>query len=511
MFKSIRWRLQVWHAAILLLAVAGFGAVLYAQVRRARFDEIDAELRTAASTLEGVLRGFPPPVLEGKDAPPPPPPPRGPRPGSPPSPPPPPRDGDDRRGPYPPGPPRPLREHLDEALRLPDHFRGRPGSPPPYFVVWRPDGSVLKAIPSAPVTPPALPPEPPSPRPAPGGFVIHQRGDFREVVLRGPHGTRVLVGRSIGPELADLTRLAWQLLSTGLGVLAVGLAGGWLLSRRAVRPIEAMSATAAAISADNLSRRIDLTGVDSELGRLGQILNAMFGRLEAAFERQVRFTADASHELRTPLAVIHSHAELALARPRSAEDYRAALEASLRAAKRMKGLVDGLLTLARADAGRLEMTRDQLDLGELVEESAALLAPLAAAAGVRVSLAAKPVAVTGDAGRLAQVVTNLLTNAIHYNRAGGSVMVKVDGTAREAVLTVGDTGCGIPQGDRQHIFERFYRVDKARSRELGGSGLGLAICKSIVEAHGGAITFTSEVDRGTTFEVRLPLRAATAE
>jgi heavy metal sensor kinase len=307
-----------------------------------------------------------------------------------------------------------------------------------------------------------------------------------------------------------LTHLAWQLLFTGLGVLAVGLAGGWLLSRRAVRPIEAMTATAADISADNLSRRIDLAEVDSELGRLGQVLNAMFARLEAAFARQVQFTADASHELRTPLAIIHSHAELALARPRCAEEYREALEASLRAARRMKGLVDGLLTLARADAGRLEMTRDRLDLETLVEESAALVAPLADAAGVRVSLDARPAAVTGDAGRLTQVVTNLLTNAIHYNRAGGSVTVTVGVTGREAVLAVADTGCGIPEADREHIFERFYRVDKARSRALGGSGLGLAICKSIVEAHGGEISFSTEVDRGTTFTVRLPLHAEKA-
>jgi signal transduction histidine kinase len=177
----------------------------------------------------------------------------------------------------------------------------------------------------------------------------------------------------------------------------------------------------------------------------------------------------------------------------------------------MKGLVEGLLTLARADAGRLEMTRARLDLGELGTESAALLEPLAAAAGVRLSLACGAVAVTGDAGRLTQVVTNLLTNAIHYNHAGGAVTVKVEQTAGEAVLTVADTGCGIPAADREHIFERFYRVDKARSRELGGSGLGLAICKSIVEAHGGAIRFTSEVDRGTTFELRLPLPGETAD
>jgi two-component system OmpR family sensor kinase len=415
------------------------------------------------------------------------------------------KEDGERRGPPPPPRPPPG-PRLDVALTLPDYFH-RPDAPAPYFVIWRADGHLLKAWPAAPASSPE-----PAPFRVPEGtdFLARQRGDLREVLLRGPHGTRVLVGRSIGREIAELTRLAWQLLSTGLAVLAVGLVGGWLLSRRAVRPLEAMSATAAAISADNLSQRIDLAEVDSELGRLAQILNAMFARLEAAFERQVRFTADASHELRTPLAIIQSHTELALARPRSAEDYRAALEACLRAAKRMKGLVEGLLTLARADAGRLEMNRQRLDLGTLVEESAVLVEPLAAKAGVRLSLASSPVAVAGDATRLTQVVTNLLTNAINYNRSGGSVSVTLEAAGQEAVLTVADTGCGIPEPDREHIFERFYRVDKARSRELGGSGLGLAICKSIVEAHGGAITFTSEENRGTRFLVRLPLDSATS-
>jgi heavy metal sensor kinase len=325
------------------------------------------------------------------------------------------------------------------------------------------------------------------------------------VAVLGPFGTRVLVGRPIAREIAALDRLRWHLGLTGLAVLAVGLAGGWLLSARAVRPIRAMSATAAAISVCNLSRRIDLAGVDSELGELAEILNAMFTRLEAAFDRQARFTADASHELRTPLAVIHSHAELALARPRPAEDYREALETCLRASGRMRALVEGLLTLARADAGTLEVRRERVDLGAVAGESAALAAPLARQMQVGLAVEARRVEVTGDPGRLAQVVTNLLANAINYNHPGGEVSVTLQAAGAEAVLAVADTGYGIPEEDRAHIFERFYRVDKARSRALGGSGLGLAICKSIVEAHHGTITFTTELNCGTTFFVRLPL------
>jgi signal transduction histidine kinase len=246
--------------------------------------------------------------------------------------------------------------------------------------------------------------------------------------------------------------------------------------------------------------------VDSELGHLGGILNDMFARLQTAFERQTQFTADASHELRTPLAIIHSHAELALARPRSEEEYRQAMEACLRAARRMRNLVDGLLTLARMDAGNLVVQPEPIDLGALVEEIASLLGPLAARTNVQVQVSAVPAPFRGDANQLGQVVANLLTNAIHYNRAGGAVTATVTTGPHEVVLSVADTGCGVPEEDRSHIFERFYRVDRARSREQGGCGLGLAICKSIVEAHGGSITFTSEVNAGTTFLVRLPRR-----
>jgi heavy metal sensor kinase len=269
-----------------------------------------------------------------------------------------------------------------------------------------------------------------------------------------------------------------------------------------------MSAAAAAISATSLSRRIDVTEVDSELGKLASILNDTFGRLESAFARQVRFTADASHELRTPLAILHARAELTLSRLREPEEYRDALETCLRAARRMRSLVDGLLTLARADAGRLELRPQTLDLGALVSETVGLLEPLAEEKKVALSVSAPPLEMLADPTRLAQVVTNLTANAIHYNRPGGSVWVALEPGEREAILTVTDTGLGIPEEDRPHLFERFYRVDKARSREQGGSGLGLAICQSIVETLGGTIRFTTEVDRGTTFTVRLPLGQA---
>jgi heavy metal sensor kinase len=489
MASSLRWRLQVWHGLTLLVVVAGFGSALYFRIRQARLGEIDGELQAAARVLEGTLRAFPPHVLDGldgfdrfdgRDGPPPPPFPDRPPPGRPPRPP----------------------ERLEHRLALPEGFRRRHDRPgeAPYFAVWLRDGRLLRAD----FPPDEGPPPAPSDL-APGrAFHTHQRGPFREAALLGPAQTRIVVGRRIDREMHDLAWLAGQLAAIGVGVLAFGLAGGWVLAGRAVRPLARMSATAASISAHNLTGRIDLAGVDRELADLGGILNAMFARLQTAFERQARFTADASHELRTPLAVIHSHAELALARPRSAEEYREALETSLRAARRMRNLVEGLLTLARADAGNLAPQRQAIDLGALVEETAELLGPLAARRGVAVRVDVREVRVWADPGQVVQVVTNLLSNAIHYNRPGGEVVARVRARAGGAELRVADTGCGIPAEDHGRLFERFYRVDEARSREQGGCGLGLAICKSIVEAHGGAVRFTSEVGKGSTFYVTLP-------
>jgi heavy metal sensor kinase len=369
-----------------------------------------------------------------------------------------------------------------------------------YFAVWRADGSVLKAR----NLPEALDLRNLAPFPPPSQARCRQRGEYREITLRGPLGAHILVGHSVRREHAELRAFAWQLAGASAVVLAVGLAGGWLVSARILRPVAAIAATASAISETNLSERIDGDAVDRELAGLADILNAMFARLEAAFERQARFTADASHELRTPLAIIRSHAELALVRPRTAEEYREAVHACLRASTRMTALVNGLLTLARADAGKLNLSREPVDLRGLVEETVGLLWPLAETRGLRVETDLAPATVRGDADRLGQVITNLVSNAIQYNRPGGAVRVQLAVSDGWAVLSVEDSGQGIQDADRPHLFERFFRVDKARSRASGGHGLGLAICKSIVQAHGGAIGFQTEWERGSTFWVRLP-------
>jgi heavy metal sensor kinase len=316
------------------------------------------------------------------------------------------------------------------------------------------------------------------------------------VAVAGPRGALILVG-----TVPDMSGLATNRLLIVLGgLLALGILAlvAALVSRFVARPVAHMSATAAAISASALTGRIDTSKAAGELRQLAETLNAAFDRLQATLEQQTRFTADASHELRTPLAILVSQIELALRKDRSAAEYRETIETCHRAALRMKSVVESLLTLARADAKELAIARERVDLKPLVEESVALLRPMAADQNVTVGVVAEPCEVAGDRERLRDVVMNLVTNAIRYNRPNGRVDVALKG----GVLTVADTGVGIPERDRPHIFERFYRVDKARSREIGGTGLGLAITKWIVEAHGGSIAFTSREGEGTTFTVR---------
>jgi heavy metal sensor kinase len=374
--------------------------------------------------------------------------------------------------------------------------------------VWTSDGMQFKSVamaadvpdPVAPLTgfAPMGPPSQPEPP------VVRQRGDLREAYVQVFGGAVVLVGRSIAADKAELRRSAWLLGLSGVGVLLFGLAGGWYLSVRAVRPIRAITAVAQEISASNLSRRIDQAGTSSELGTLARVLNQTFSRLEAAFSQQVRFTADASHELRTPLTVMHTNVQLALARERSAEEYRIMFQSCQRASERMKSLLDSLLLLARADAGSLVFTPAVSNLKRIVEDSVSMLMPLAATKNITVESHLEPVSLKADASRLGQVVTNLLTNAIRYNHDKGSIIITLKAEGAQAVLSIADTGIGIPPENQPFLFERFYRVDFSRARDDGGTGLGLAICKTIVEAHHGTITFTSEPGKGSTFTVRLP-------
>jgi signal transduction histidine kinase len=249
-----------------------------------------------------------------------------------------------------------------------------------------------------------------------------------------------------------------------------------------------------------------------ELGQLAETVNEMIARLERSFAEVRRFTADASHELRTPLAAIRSEAEVALGRGGLAEEQRQLLGSILEECARLARLTDQLLTLAREDAGTAGPPREPLDLTALATSAAETMRALAEVGGVRLRVASDgPVRAWGDAARLRQVFFNLIDNAVKYTPEGGEVVVRVEAQGGLAVATVRDTGEGIAPEHLPRVFDRFYRADKARTRERGGTGLGLSIAQSVVAAHGGRIELESAPGRGTTARVVLPQEPDAAE
>jgi len=289
--------------------------------------------------------------------------------------------------------------------------------------------------------------------------------------------------------------------------LALAAAGGIFLARRVLKPVDKIAQTAQEIEESDLSRRINVNTKD-ELGRLAATLNEMIGRLEKAFQRQKQFTSDASHELRTPLAVIEAESTLALQKERPSSDYRQSLEIISQESRQMSSLIDQLLTLARADAGKEQWNFMEVDLGKLIGNLSTDVEVLCQEKGLSFQLGqSQDLVVKGDEARLRELFMNLLDNAIKYTPAPGTVSVSFRREGQMAVVASMDTGIGIPAEDIPFIFERFYRVDKSRSRAEGGSGLGLAICRHIAEAHGGKIEVESQVGVGSTFSVWLPLQS----
>jgi heavy metal sensor kinase len=351
----------------------------------------------------------------------------------------------------------------------------------------------------------AISPDAPRDVPVPTRRETHPRlrGPFRESFLFAAPVNCVLVGRSTAAEASDLVAFSGALAGIGALILAAGLAGGWWLINRALLPVEKISDTAEGIATGDLSRRIGIEESESELGRLAAVLNSTFARLEMLFAQQVRFTADAAHELRTPVTVMLTQTQSALARERSPAEYRETLEACQRAAQRMRRLIESLLELARLDAGQEPLGRTQCDLSTIAAECLNQVRPLADARGLRVQADLENVHLQGNAEHLSQVVTNLLTNAIDYNRDDGEIRVVVQGQNGTAVLVVSNTGPGIAATDLPHVFERFHRGDTARTGSVH-SGLGLAITRTILQAHGGTIEVASQPGEGATFTVKLP-------
>ena len=327
---------------------------------------------------------------------------------------------------------------------------------------------------------------------------------FRYVSRAGRRGV-VRVMDSLGNVREALATLRWTLLLTIPFCLIVAAVGGSWLAGRALEPVDAVTRLARQIEATNLSHRLPSPRSDDEIGRLVNTFNQMINRLEASFESMRRFTADASHELRTPLTILRSAMEVTLERERSSDEYRRALEGSLEEVERMTRIVEDLLLLARADAGTLEFRHEPVRLDALASGVIEEMNGLAETRRVALSREfSGPLTIIGDERWLRQMLYNLLDNAIKYSPPAGRVRVALEGRDGGAEICVSDTGPGIPEASQSRLFERFYRVDEARSREDGGAGLGLAIALWIARSHKGDIKVESRAGEGSTFRVVLP-------
>jgi heavy metal sensor kinase len=324
---------------------------------------------------------------------------------------------------------------------------------------------------------------------------VSARGKTFEIVAAAPPD-------AIAADLRMLREVIFIGLPLFLGL--AGLSGYWL-TKRQLRPLEAMAEQAHRISGSNLDARLETGPAAEELAMLAASFNELLGRLDQSFETMRRFVADASHELRTPLAVIRGEADVALGQERGAGEYRESLAVILDESRRLSRLVEDLLNLARADAGRVTLEVGDFYFNDLLADCCRSMQPRAAAKGVALECrAGADVPFRGDEQLLRRLVANLLDNAVRYTPAGGRVTAEVAAHDAGVRLRIADTGVGIAAEAKPHVFERFFRADQARSRADGGFGLGLAIVKWIAESHHGAVEVESEAAKGSTFTVTLP-------
>jgi heavy metal sensor kinase len=440
MRESLRVRLVLWYALVLTLVVVLYGGAVVYQSWRSMMDSVDAELLADAHEVGAGLK----PVEGG-------------------------------------------RFDLELPAEVAASFDRREAGAP-YYVIWNRNGELVdQSDPDLRVDRPG--------NAAPGR---------REVTVEAASGATVLVGRNI----ADLRSAEWGLflnvLLAGIATLAIAIFGGWFVAGRALAPIKRISDTARAMSAGDLTARIAVERTESELEQVASTLNGAFDRLQLALEQERRFTADASHELRTPISVLRAETEWALGRERSQQEYTNALTVCHRAALRMQDTVERLLALVRAEVAADMQERGPVAMRSLIDDVIGWLAPMAQERRVRLSVSGEAFTVSGDAEQLREALNNVVGNAILYNKPGGSVTISTRRMDGRAQIEVVDTGIGIPADAVPRVFERFFRVDKARSRELGGTGLGLAIARTIVVAHGGDISCTSEPGVGSAFVITLP-------
>ena len=506
--KSIRWRIQAWHGLLLLAMTAAFGVTAYRLEQTNAYRRMDDDLKSRLGVLTATLERRKPPGEggggggggerpedggwpEGG---------RRPKGGGRPE------DGGQPEGEdWPEGEERRPRPPRGQRQGPPPGFQSReikvafsPADPDPfYFHVWTRDGEPLVKSDTVPEWIPlperaALDPKP------------RLRGGYREVYLFTPPGECLLAGRSTATVDKAMSEFAWKTAGIGGALLVIGLAVGWWISSRALRPISAISAAATRISEGHLKERIHTPETESELGRLASLLDSTFQRLDAAFDEQARFTSDAAHELRTPVSIILAQSQLALSRDRDTVYYRETIETSQRAAKRMQGMIESLLQLAVLDAADGAPDLKPGDLAIVCQEHLSALRVLAEEKGTTIDVDLQPAGCRMNAEQAGQILINLVANAVKFSPAGSKVLVTTGVRSGRAVLSIRDNGPGIAVEHLPHLFERFYRTDQSRSSATGGTGLGLAICKRIADAHGGTLSVESEEGRGSEFILEMP-------
>ena len=454
---SIRWRLTLWNTLALAVMLACFAALIYGLLRHALYEQTDRSLQAGFGLLRGDPRAS--------------------------------ADADERLHFW-------IEEYKEHQNLL--------------CVVYRPDGTLHARTEG--LADESVPPLAVSRNGKPDREVYDERlpgiGRQRIMAERMRLGGRefvVMLIASLEAVDRELDEVRGVLLIAGpvMLLLSAGLAYG--LARKALAPVDRLRRAADAVTADRLDQRVAAPNPHDELGRLTRTINALLARLERSFAEIRRFTADASHELRTPLTALRTEVEVALNKPLSLAEHQHLLGSVLEDLAWMSRLTDQLLTLSRRDAGVEHLTPAPVNLHSLLSGVVDALRPLAESRGVRLQFDAEPaVEVAGDEGRLRQVFINLLDNALKYTPEGGAVTMRVQQQGDAGVVTVADTGVGIAPEHLPHVFDRFYRVDKARTRAEGGTGLGLSIAQSIVQAHGGRIEMTSAVGHGTVFTVILP-------
>jgi len=339
-----------------------------------------------------------------------------------------------------------------------------------------------------------------------------RRRTFRIISIRMPREGRI----NYVVQVATHTRFVRKSLSHFKGnllaafpiVLVLGSLGGWVLARRSLAPVGYIASKARSITSNNLDERLATRGTDDEMDHLIRTINEMIARLENSFKRIAEFTADASHELKTPLCALRGEAEVLLSRGRTPEEYQEGLAHLIERFDYLNRMINDLVLLSRIDSSQGELNMASLRLDLLVRDIGNLFKILAEQKGIDLQMGrVQEVTIMGDKVRLQQLLTNLIDNAIKYT-SEGSIRITVEKDGENAVVQVRDTGIGIPREEQERIFKRFYRVDKSRSKESGGVGLGLSIAEWIAKAHQGRIELNSELNRGSTFTVYLPLKKA---